>query len=42
MILCDTNIMIEFYKDNPTVKTVFQGTGIANLAISAVTVVSLL
>ena len=38
MILCDTNILIEFYKDNPSVKTVFREAGIANLAISTVTI----
>ncbi len=38
MILCDTNILIEFYKDNPSVKSVFRESGVANLAISAVTI----
>ena len=38
MILCDTNILIEFYKDNPSVKTVLQNAGLSNLAVSVITV----
>ena len=38
MILCDTNILIDFYKGEPTVTSFFRKTGVANLAISSVTV----
>ena len=37
MILCDTNILIEFYKNNVLVVQTLQRMGQANLAISAVT-----
>lgn len=38
MILCDTNILIEFYKDNADVKAFIKSIGISNLAVSIVTV----
>jgi tRNA(fMet)-specific endonuclease VapC len=37
MILCDTNILIEFYKNNPQVNQIFREVGKDNLAISVVT-----
>lgn len=37
MILCDTNILIEFYKNNPQMTDVLREIGQADLAISAVT-----
>lgn len=37
MILLDTNILIELYKDNPLVKTALEKQGVSNLAISAIT-----
>lgn len=37
MILCDTNILIEFYKGNQQVVDVLRGISIPNLAISIVT-----
>ncbi len=37
MILCDTNILIEFYKDNPQVKETLHQIGSGRLAISMVT-----
>jgi tRNA(fMet)-specific endonuclease VapC len=37
MILCDTNILIEFYKGNPEIVGTLQQIGPSNLAISAVT-----
>ena len=38
MILCDTNILIEFYKDNEEVADVLRGVGVSNLAVSVITV----
>lgn len=38
MILCDTNILIEFYKNNPGVISVMRGVGLPNLAVSAITI----
>lgn len=38
MILCDTNILIEFYKDNAEVKAIIKSIGVSNLAVSVVTV----
>ena len=38
MILLDTNILIEFYKDNQTVRSVLETQGVSNLAISIITV----
>ena len=37
MILWDTNILIEFYKGNPTVTDALQTIGVPELAISVVT-----
>jgi tRNA(fMet)-specific endonuclease VapC len=37
MILCDTNILIEFYKGNPRVLEALNGVGPSSLAISVVT-----
>jgi len=37
MILCDTNILIEFYKGNSEVVSELQKIGLANLTISVVT-----
>ena len=37
MILCDTNILIDFYKGEPSITQFFRETGIDNLAISTVT-----
>jgi len=38
MILCDTNILIEFYKGNPDVLGTLRNIGIPDLAISVITV----
>ena len=38
MILCDTNILIEFYKGRADVMEIFNAVGISNLAVSVVTV----
>ena len=37
MILCDTNILVEFYKNNPRVINELQQIGINQLAISIIT-----
>lgn len=37
MILCDTNILIEFYKNNPKIMNELRLIGASNLAISVVT-----
>jgi len=37
MILCDTNILIEFYKANPSVIQTLQHIGSANIAVSVIT-----
>lgn len=37
MILCDTNIFIEFYKGNPEILARLQSIGQPNLAVSAIT-----
>lgn len=37
MILCDTNILIEFYKANPAVIQTLRQIGSANIAISVIT-----
>jgi predicted nucleic acid-binding protein len=37
MILCDTNILIEFYKNNPDLTAVLRRIGYAEIAISVVT-----
>lgn len=38
MILCDTNVLIEFYKDNKDVAGALRAIGVSNLAVSVVTV----
>ena len=38
MILCDTNILIEFYKDNDEVVNDLREIGLPNIAVSVVTV----
>jgi predicted nucleic acid-binding protein len=42
LVLCDTNIIIEFYKENPGVIKNLQGIGQQNIAISVITVGELL
>lgn len=37
MILCDTNILIEFYKNNPQIVRELRQTGKDQLAISSIT-----
>ena len=37
MILCDTNILIEFYKNNPQISQIFRDVGKNDLAISVIT-----
>jgi predicted nucleic acid-binding protein len=37
MILCDTNILIEFYRGNPVILDVLHDVGVPNLAISIIT-----
>ena len=37
MILCDTNVLIEFYKNNPQVNQILRDVGKDNLALSIVT-----
>jgi len=37
MILCDTNILIEFYKANPSVIQTLQHIGSVNIAVSVIT-----
>jgi tRNA(fMet)-specific endonuclease VapC len=36
MILCDTNVLIEFYKGNPTIVAELKQIGVAQLAISVI------
>ena len=36
MILCDTNVLIEFYKGNPTIVQELRSIGVAQLAISVI------
>ena len=38
MILCDTNILIEFYKNNDDVTQALREIGLSDLAISAITI----
>ena len=38
MILCDTNILIEFYKDNEEVSNALRTIGVADIAVSAITI----
>jgi tRNA(fMet)-specific endonuclease VapC len=42
LVLCDTNIIIEFYKENPGVIKNLQGIGQQNIAISVITAGELL
>jgi len=37
MILCDTNVMIEFYRGNEEVINIFDSVGVSNLAVSVIT-----
>lgn len=37
MILCDTDVLIEYLKDNPQISTILETFGDENLAISIVT-----
>jgi tRNA(fMet)-specific endonuclease VapC len=37
MILCDTNILIEFYKNNSTIVNELRQIGVGRLAISVIT-----
>jgi len=37
MMLCDTNILIEFYKANPAVIQTLQHIGLENIAVSVIT-----
>ncbi len=37
MILCDTNILIEFYKGNPEIVRELERAGLSNLSISVIT-----
>lgn len=37
LVLCDTNIIIEFYKNNPVTVAALKNIGQANIAISVVT-----
>lgn len=37
MILCDTNILIEFYRGNPAILDVLHEVGVQDLAISVIT-----
>jgi len=41
-VLCDTNILIEFYKTNPTVIRNLQGIGPINIGVSVITKAELL
>lgn len=38
MVVLDTNIIIELFKNNPSIKKTIQNIGINDLAISAITV----
>lgn len=42
LVLCDTNIFIEFYKENDSVLSKLQAIGQANIAVSIITVGELL
>jgi len=37
MILCDTNILVEFYKDNEAIKQTLRQVGLSQLAVSVIT-----
>lgn len=39
MILCDTNILIEFYKNNPKIIAELRNIGLKQLAISTIKIV---
>jgi predicted nucleic acid-binding protein len=41
MILCDTNVLIEFYKNNPGITADLRQIGLGNLAVSVITVAEL-
>ena len=41
MILCDTNVLIEFYKNNPRITADLRQIGLRNLAVSVITVAEL-
>ena len=41
MILCDTDVYIEYFKGKANAKSVFDKIGVSNIAISAVTVMEL-
>lgn len=41
MILCDTNVLIEFYKNNSQIITDFRQIGLRNLAVSVITIAEL-
>lgn len=42
LVLCDTNIIIEFYKENPSILTKLRAIGQDNIAISIITAGELL
>lgn len=42
LVLCDTNIIIEFYKENPVILESLQSIGQANIALSMITAGELL
>lgn len=41
MIICDTNVLIEFYKGNNEISASLRQIGLGNLAVSAITVAEL-
>ncbi len=41
MIICDTNILIEFFKDNEVIEEELKRIGIAELAVSIITIAEL-
>ena len=42
LVLCDTNIIIEFYKNNPSIVKSLQGIGQQNITVSTITAGELL
>jgi len=42
VVLCDTNIIIEFYKENPSIISGLRKIGQENIAVSVITAVKLL
>jgi predicted nucleic acid-binding protein len=42
LVRCDTNILIEFYKENPSILAELRGVGQQNIAMSIITVGELL